>query len=326
MELPFRAVIVVGPTASGKTALAHGLADRLCQLGRRVELVNLDAFQIYRGVTAGTAKPSAAEMQRYSYHCIDFAEADARIDAQMFARMAHDACAAIFERGAIPLAVGGSGLYLRAFLHGLDPLPEKDDSIRQFLRASAARFGWSHLHRWLQLVDRVRAAELHPNDGVRIERALEITLLTGEPASEQRTRTDATGQQKSLFDALVIQTEADDATLRQRITRRVPELIKLGWESEVRGMRSRFGERLAELQCMKAIGYKEILEAIEAIEADLRPEVYAGVAERIATLTWQYARRQRVWNAKERCDLLFSHGRDSLETTSDALLRWWDGT
>jgi tRNA dimethylallyltransferase len=320
--LGFRALIVVGPTASGKTALAHGIADGLRARGVSTELVNLDAFQIYRGVSAGTAKPSAEEVNRYRYHCIDFAEPDARLDAQMFARLAHEACGAIFGRGAVPIAVGGSGLYLRAFLHGLDPLPEKNDFVRDFLRSSAARWGWNHLHRWLELVDPVRATELHPNDGVRIERALEIALITGERPSAQRTRTGEPGRQTSLFDAFVIQVDADDATLRERITRRLPVLMGLGWESEVRDLMGRFGTQLPELQSMKAIGYREVLEAVSRGEETVN---WADVAGRIATLTWQYARRQRVWNAKERCDLSFSHERDLTEEATATVLGWWNG-
>ncbi len=316
---PFRAIVVIGATASGKTALAHGIADAWRALGVSAELVNLDAFQFYRGLSVGTAKPSPAEIIRYLYHCVDILDADERIDAADYARRAHAACADIVLRGGIPICVGGSGLYLRAFLHGLDALPREDAGIRLFLRRRAAEIGWPALHGWLQVLDPERAKELHPNDGVRIERAIEIFFLTGKRVSESYKRSSALREQDMLFNAFVVHVDSKDAALRERINCRVREMLGAGWIDEVRVLAERYGSGLDSLQCMKAIGYRDVLKYLQ-ISGD-----FEGLGAAIATQTWQYARRQRTWNAKEVRHAGYENISD-LNLIVEASKRWWHET
>lgn len=311
-----RAIVVIGATASGKTALAHGIADAWRELGVDTELVNLDAFQFYRGLSVGTAKPSSAEVIRYKYHCVDIIDAHERMDAADYARRAHAACDDICLRGALPICVGGSGLYLRAFLHGLDELPREDIGIRQFLRRRASEIGWPALHGWLDALDPERAKVLHPNDGVRIERAIEIFFLTGKKASDSYRRNSVLRDQDMLVNAFVVHVDAKDGDLRERIGSRVKTMVDSGWIEEVRALAERYGESLESLQCMKAIGYRDVLKCLRE-SGD-----FEKLVTEIATQTWHYARRQRTWNAKEIRHAGYGNIAD-LSLIIEASRRWW---
>lgn len=322
MTFDFSALVIIGSTASGKTSLAHALSDELALLGQGTELVNLDAFQFYRDLTVGTAKPDPAEIERYRYHCVEFLEPDESFDAQAYAEKAWRACEDIAARGNLAICVGGSGLYLRAFLHGLDAMPARNDKVRAFLRGAAEEWGWPHLHGWLLRVDPVRGKELHPNDGVRIERALEVFLVTGQPQSEQHTRKSDLGEQPTCFRAFVVRADWPDAELRRRIEERTAVLLERGWIAEVRALRARFpGPELSTFQSMKAIGYLDILAELDANPRLSDGELAARLRPLIATRTWQYARRQRVWNAKETCDAQHSQGSSLAELV--ARVRAW---
>ena len=298
-DLKVPAVFVIGPTASGKTALAHALADTLPFL----TLLNLDALQFYQGVTAGTAKPSAEEIESYGYSLVDFLPASARFDAQEYARLAREACERALAAGNLPLCVGGSGLYLRALLHGLDNLPPADADFRARLRAEVAsgradaegRSGWPAAHARLAVVDAVRAAELHPNDGTRIERALEIYALTGKPMSAARERLGVLKEQPSLFVPFVVRVEPDRDTLKARIAARTRSLVGRAWKDEVEGLFAAHDAELRTFQSFQAIGYAQMLDVVQGRrlwDAD-------ALTAEIETLTWQYARRQLTWNRKE---------------------------
>ncbi len=314
----FPAVIVIGPTASGKTALAHSLCDAWRATGRVSELVNLDAFQFYRGLDIGTAKPKPHDILRYNYHLVDVLKPDDRMDAQEYARRARAACEDIAMRDGLPICVGGSGLYLRAFLHGLDDLPQADEGLRSFLRLKAQKRGWPGMHRWLQALDPARARELHPNDSVRIERAIEIFFLTGKPPSESYRRSGNLQDQECLFPAHVIHVDATDALLRERIEARTPTMLQEGWIEEVEKLCTVYGESLLSFQSMKAIGYRDVVDYLKA-----PPENRTALAVKIALRTWQYARRQRTWNAKEVKHAAFAVG-DSTEGVFEGVLRWWN--
>ena len=306
-----KAVFVIGPTASGKTGLAHALSDLLSQqFSRTCELVNLDAFQFYRGVTIGTAKPPAEEINRYKYHGIDVLAPCETIDAARYAEMVWDACNDIDARGCLPICVGGSGLYLRAVLHGLDPLPPRNEDLRNMFRASAAVWGWPELHRWLGALAPERAAELHPNDKTRIERALEVVFQRPEgtePAALFK-KSQPLSQQSLCGDAFVIQVDCEDEVLRARISRRLEVMFAEGWIAEVADLMAAQGEVFKTSQAFKAIGYPEIWAALAEVEgnqARLTEKTLLQLHERIATLTWQYVRRQRTWNSKEHCNWTF---------------------
>lgn len=314
--MSFRAVVVIGPTASGKTAIAHRICESVREKSRVCELVNLDAFQFYRGLSIGTAKPSQREIDEYCYHCVDILNPEDRFDAQEYARQAHAACEDIAARGGVPVCVGGSGLYLRAFLHGLDELPEADAGLRNFIRMRAKKEGWAGLHRWLQAIDAERAQEIHPNDSVRIERALEIFFLTGKPPSQAYKRTGALREQNSLFPAFVIHVDAPDAVLRARIESRTSQMLRTGWQEEVEGIVKKYGPNCESFQSMKAIGYRDIVAHMQ------RPsETIQSLETNIAVRTWQYARRQRTWNAKEVRDAGYAAG-DAFEPLWDQVWQW----
>ncbi|BBH52944.1 tRNA (adenosine(37)-N6)-dimethylallyltransferase MiaA [Fluviispira sanaruensis] len=302
------AFIFIGPTASGKSGLAHTLVDQFAAEGKKCEIVNLDAFQIYKELSAGTAKPSAEERQNYIYHCIDLIHINENLDANTFAKKVTETCKEIIDRGHIPFCVGGSGLYLRAFLHGLDNFPARNDEFREKLRILAETNGWPWCHEWLNQVDPIRAQELHPNDKTRIERALEIYILTGIPMSTLRSKTGVLNDQETLFPCYVIHLEPEDDKLKERIKTRVPILFNHGWIEEVKVLYEKYGDELAKFHAIQAIGYKEVLNFIK--ECKIHPdtlnkqEYINTLQERIATLTWQYAKRQGTWNAKEKRDFV----------------------
>ena len=302
----FFAVLILGPTASGKTALAHSIAEGLKQSGIIAELVNLDAFQIYQNVSAGTAKPNSDEIKKYQYHGIDILQPQENLDANSFAKIVTKTCQEITSRHHIPICVGGSGLYLRAFLHGLDDLPPRDDEFRSQLRKLADEKSWPWCHQLLNEVDPIRASELHPNDKTRIERALEIYKILGKPMSSLRSKTDIIGTQNTLFPCYVVHLEPNDLFLKERIKERVPLLFKQGWLREVQNLLDIYGEEIKNFHSMKAIGYLEILDYLiknrEQLPQILQSEIPDYLIEKINTMTWQYAKKQGTWNSKEKKD------------------------
>lgn len=318
-----KAVFVIGPTASGKTALAHRIAESLEARGVVAELVNLDAFQFYRGMSIGTAKPTSFEAQRFRYHGLDILDPDESMDAARYADFVWGTCRQIEARGNLPVCVGGSGLYLRAVLHGLDPLPPRNDALRELFRRSADAWGWPEVHRWLEALAPERAAELHPNDKTRIERALEIVLQLpdGVAPSSVFTKRGPLAQQELVGHAFVIQVDASDQLLQTRISTRLAQMFAEGWPQEVHGLMLRWGQGLKAAQALRAIGYTEVWQWIESAElrstsspmastetslpAELSRKCGLELITRLETLTWQYVRRQRTWNAKEKADWIF---------------------
>lgn len=308
-----KAVFIIGPTASGKSAFAHTLVDRQGELGCTFELVNIDAFQFYREVDAGTAKPTAAELRTYRYHGIDILDFNETIDASRYAKFVWDTCCTIASRGVVPVCVGGSGLYLRAVLHGLDPLPPRSEPLRALFRASAAAWGWPELHRWLEAMAPERAAELHPNDKTRIERALEIAfqLPDGVDMKTLFNKTERLSRQRVLGDAYLIHVDCSDEELKKRIKLRTRAMIDQGWIAEVKRLFEAHGDALRQAQSFRAIGYPDILDWITnqkplaAGESPMEtPSLFGfeALVEGVETQTWRYVKRQRTWNAKERCD------------------------
>lgn len=308
-----KAVFIVGPTASGKSAFAHTLVDRQSELGCVFELVNIDAFQFYRDVDVGTAKPTAAERRMYRYHGIDILDLNETVDAARYSEFVWKTCRDMTARGVVPVCVGGSGLYLRAALHGLDPLPPRSEPLRAMFRASAAAWGWPELHRWLEALAPERAAELHPNDKTRIERALEIALQLPDDV-DMRTlfnKTDRLSHQKVLGDAYLIHVDCADAKLKARIKARTRAMFDQGWLAEVRRLFGIYGDTLLQTQSFRAIGYPDILAWLRVQTTCAKDETLVGrpelqdfeqLVERIETQTWRYVKRQRTWNAKEHCD------------------------
>ena len=274
-------LLLLGPTASGKSALALRLAERL-----PVEIISVDSAQVYRGLDIGTAKPDADERARVAHHLIDIREPDDPYSAASFASDARTAIAAIRARGRLPLLAGGTMLYARALIAPLDDLPPADPAVRRRLDEQAARDGWPALHRRLAQRDPAAAARIGPTDPQRIQRALEVIELTGRPLSELQRGTPAASPELTV----IAIEPSDRAVLHARIAERFDAMLAAGLVDEVRGLMARPGMRL-DLPAMRAVGYRQVAEML-AGEAAADPAV---LRERGIAATRQLAKRQLTW-------------------------------
>ena len=270
----------MGPTASGKSALAAKLAERF-----PVEIVSVDSAQIYRGMDIGTAKPSAAERSAVPHHLIDILDPTERYSAAQFRgdaiRLIHD----ISARARTPLLVGGTMLYFKALREGLSELPESDAKVRAQLDAEAAERGWPALHAELARVDAATAARLEPNDAQRIQRALEIHRVTGKPMSQLLGRKKGALSFRLIELALV---PSDRGELHRRIEERFDTMLKRGLVDEVRALRQRYALR-ETLPSMRCVGYRQAWQHLEG-------EFSGGeLRERGIFATRQLAKRQLTW-------------------------------
>ncbi|MBX9704374.1 MAG: hypothetical protein K2X39_09505, partial [Silvanigrellaceae bacterium] len=180
---------------------------------------------------------------------------------------------------------------------GLDNLPQRDTEFRKTLRLQAENLGWPHFHSELAKIDPLRAQQLHPNDKTRIERALEVYHLTGKPLSSLVTKNKILSEQPFLLPCFVIHTKSSDIDLKEQITTRIPKLFRQGWVKEVEILYEKFGNDLYSFQCLKALGYKEVLDFL----LKKTSSNYDSLCSQISTLTWQYAKKQNTWNRKEFC-------------------------
>lgn len=278
-----RILMIQGPTCSGKTDLAVHLAE---EVGG--EIVNADSMQVYAGMDIGTAKPSAGVRQRVRHHLIDIVTPDINFTAADFRREARNAVADIHGRGLIPIVVGGTGLYLRALAGGLVDAPSADPGYRRELEVIAERQGGDALLELLAVVDPVTAARLHPNDLVRIIRALEVHRQTGCPISEMRREHRFSSDE---YDCLKIGIRVDRSKLYQRINERVDLMMQAGFLDEV--LRLHAAGFHSGFKAMNSIGYKEI-------SAFIAGEIPLDEALRlIKRNTRHYAKRQETWFARD---------------------------
>ena len=278
---PATAVLLMGPTASGKSALAMKLAARF-----PVEIVSVDSAQIYRGMNVGTAKPSAAERARVPHHLIDIVDPTARYSAAQFARDASAAIADIHARGRVSLLVGGTMLYFKALTQGLNDLPAADPALRAEIDARAELHGWALLHAELAAVDPLTAARLHAMDRQRIQRALEVFHLTGRPLSALLDAPERAVTTTTFVPVALIPSER--ATLHARIAQRFDAMLAAGLVDEVRSLRERYALG-PELPAMRAVGYRQAWNFLDGVidAAALRNQgIFA---------TRQLARRQLTW-------------------------------
>jgi tRNA dimethylallyltransferase len=275
------AVFLLGPTASGKTALSLELAAAF-----PMEIVSVDSALVYRGMDVGTAKPGAAVRRQVAHHLIDIVEPTQSYSAGRFRADALRAAAEIAARGRVPLFVGGTMLYERALMRGLAELPAADASLREQMEARAAAEGWPALHAELARADPVTAARLDPADAQRIQRALEVFLVSGRPLSALLADQ---GPNEPPFRALTFALEpADRAQLHRRIADRFQAMIAAGLLEEVEGLRARHALNAA-MPSMRTVGYRQAWETIEG----LKPA--ATLAERGIAATRQLAKRQLTW-------------------------------
>ena len=274
------AVLLMGPTASGKSAVALELAARL-----PVEIVSVDSAQVYRGMDIGTAKPDGEARARVRHHLLDLIDPDQAYSAARFRRDALAAIADIRARGRIPLLVGGTMLYFKALRDGLSDLPPANAAVRARLDTRAADEGWPALHAELARLDPATAARLDPTDSQRIQRALEVYELSGRPISELQGARREPAAAGFLSLALV---PHDRAELHRRIANRFDAMLAAGLVDELSGLRRRF--RLdASMPSMRCVGYRQAWQFIDGV-CD-RDELRA----RGAAATRQLARRQLTW-------------------------------
>jgi tRNA dimethylallyltransferase len=275
-----RAYCLLGPTASGKSRLALELASV-----HPVEIVSLDSAQVYRGMDVGTAKPSVAERERVPHHLIDIVDPDQRYSAGRFRVDAIDCVNGILSRARIPLLVGGTMLYYRTLLAGLDPLPSASAAIRSEIDREAALRGWPALHRDLARIDPPIAARLSPNDSQRIQRALEVWRITGRPMSSLQSGRAAPLPFELATFAIV---PGDRGELHRRIAGRLDRMLQAGLVDELRGLRERYS-LTADSPSMRSVGYRQAWGYLEG-EYDA-----AQMRERALAATRQLAKRQLTW-------------------------------
>jgi tRNA dimethylallyltransferase len=273
-----RVLVVVGPTASGKSALALELAERL-----GAEIVSADSQQVYRGLDVGTAKPTAEDRRRVPHHLLDVIGPTEALNAGAFARLADEAIADIVRRGKLPLVVGGTGLWIRALLLGIVAAPEVDPEIRAELEQRAAREGPLAMHAELSRIDPQTAAATPAQNLVRVVRALELYRLTGEKPSALRAR-HGFGQLR--LDARVLGLCPLRAELYRRIDARARQMFARGLVDEVRGL---LAQGLEDAPALRALGYPQAVAVAKG-----RTGVEEAVLQ-LAQETRHYAKRQLTW-------------------------------
>jgi tRNA dimethylallyltransferase len=305
MDRP-RIVIIAGPTATGKTALAIDLATRF-----GAEIVGADSRQVYRYLDIGTAKPTTEQRATVPHHLIDVASPDERFDGARFRALAVDAITNILARGKRVLVVGGTGLYLRVLTKGLFAGPPADPDLRSRLQAQEQCEGRGSLHRWLQRVDPEAANRLHPNDTVRLIRALEVFLVTGKSISQWQHEH---GFSERPFSTLMISLVMARETLAQRIELRCRHMVQDGLIEEVRQLWDMgYGP---ELSPMRTIGYVQIGEMLQGCYG------MEDALNRMVLETKRLAKRQLTWLRAEP-DILWFAPQQTHEI-SDAVGKFWE--
>jgi tRNA dimethylallyltransferase len=306
------AIFLMGPTASGKTALACELTERFA-----LDLVSVDSALVYRGMDIGTAKPDAATLARYPHALIDIRDPGQPYSAADFRADALPLMQQISAQGRVPLLVGGTGLYFRALQQGLSDLPEADPAIRARLSAEAEQIGWPAMHARLAQRDPLAATRIGCNDTQRIQRALEVIELTGRPLSElQRGGATTHFPWRVLKLALL---PPDRSALHERIAQRFDIMLAAGFLDEVRALRAR-GDLHAELPAIRAVGYRQAWEHLDGLTD-------AGeFRDRAIFATRQLAKRQITWLRSDYGARLFDPDQPSLtERAADAVQLFLDG-
>ena len=291
------AIALMGPTASGKTALALDWAVRYGG-----EIVSVDSALVYRGLDIGAAKPTPAERAAVPHHLIDVRDPWQPYSAAEFAREALAAVEDIVARGGLPILAGGTGLYFRALLEGLAPMPEADPVARAALEAEAAERGWPALHAELATVDPVAAARIHATDPQRIQRALEVYRLSGRSLTDWQRDAAATRRRFPCRTLRLAIAPRDRATLHARIERRFDAMLADGFLDEVRALRAapelRAHPAPLDLPAIRAVGYRQAWEFLDSAGLDGaggRSYTEYEFRDRAIFATRQLAKRQLTW-------------------------------
>lgn len=274
-----KVVIVLGPTASGKSELAVRLAEHISG-----EIVNADSLQIYRRMDIGTAKPSPDLLSRIPHHLLDVVEPHEPYSAAEYCRDADEAIGDIVRRGKRVIVCGGTGLYIRALTQGLLDTPGSDEAFRDELRTLAHRAGTAVLHQRLAEIDPIAAGSIHSNDQFRIIRALELCHVTGKPVSELRREHNFAGNR---YRTLKIGIQCQRQTLYERIEQRVEAMLRDGFVNEVQDLLA--AGFTAELKPMRSLGYRQIVDYLQGKLS------FADAVALIKRDTRRYAKRQLTW-------------------------------
>ena len=276
-------IVLLGPTASGKTALSLTLAVQF-----NGEIVNCDSVAIYREFEVGTAKPTLAERNRVRHHLLDFVEPTGYFTAGEYARRARQILAEIQCRGSLPIVVGGTGLYLRALLEGLFPGPQRSEELRERLRARATQYGSGYLHRVLLHLDRVSAQKIHPDDTPKLIRAIEVCFASRRKMSEMwnEGREPLRG-----FRVFRLGLNPDREALYKRINGRALRIFQSGLVEETRRLLKIYGENARPLA---SLGYRQAVQLIRG-EID-----QATALQAVQQAHRNYAKRQMTWFRRER--------------------------
>lgn len=277
------ALFLMGPTASGKTALAIALRQYL-----PVELISVDSALVYRGLDIGSAKPSAEELAKAPHRLLDLRDPAEAYSAADFCRDARQAMAEITAAGRIPLLVGGTMMYFRALLDGLNEMPASDPDVRRQVEDKAEREGWPAIHAWLNEVDPTTASAIHPNHSQRLSRALEVYLQSGTPMSEWRAKQTETGIEGEYRVAQMAIAPRDRSILHERIAQRFHQMLAQGFVEEVTGLYQR-GDLQENLPAIRAVGYRQLWNYC-AGRCSLEEAVDKGIVA-----TRQLAKRQLTW-------------------------------
>lgn len=300
------AVCLMGPTATGKTDLAIHLADRL-PLG----LISVDSAMVYRHLDIGSGKPAPEVLAQYPHRLVDIREPWEQYSAGDFARDAAQAVRDFSATGRIPLLVGGTFLYFRSLVQGLSDLPAADPGLRAELEARAAREGWPALHAELASFDPAAAARIGATDRQRIQRALEVRLLTGQPISALQARPDAGPRGRFFRIGLV---PRDRRALAGRIALRFRQMLERGFVAEVERLLS-LPEMHADRPALRAVGYRQIARFVSG------GCTRAAAEEQALAATRQLAKRQLTWLRREACDQWLDAEADDLPGALEKAIR-----
>jgi tRNA dimethylallyltransferase len=283
---------IVGPTGAGKTHLAMSLAEYAKSIGQTIELISMDSALVYRGLDIGSAKPSKAEQAAVIHHLIDILEPTEVYSAARFANDTKRLCKEIRERGNIPVVVGGTMLYWRAWAYGLSSLPPANPEIRARLDEEGKTLGWPAMHQKLAQVDPQTALRLEPNDSQRVQRALEVFEITGKPMStllaDSPSEDGREGSTIPDWIKLVSLEPTDRKCLHQNLEKRFDEMLAAGFLDEVKTLRTN-PELHADLPAIRSVGYRQAWEYLNG-EIDLEQMRYKALAA-----TRQLGKRQLTW-------------------------------